>query len=74
MEGASMHIKIIGARMLRSRVVFLAAALACIFQVSFGQQSLTSQMLSADQQLARDIFRELIEINTSTSVGSTKAA
>jgi acetylornithine deacetylase/succinyl-diaminopimelate desuccinylase-like protein len=30
--------------------------------------------LSSQQQLARDIFRELVEINTTLNIGSTKAA
>ena len=33
-----------------------------------------AQTLTAEQQLARDIFRELIEINTTEPVGTTKAA
>jgi acetylornithine deacetylase/succinyl-diaminopimelate desuccinylase-like protein len=39
-------------------------------------QTLSAQtaMLSSHQQLARDIFAELIEINTTNSFGSTKAA
>ena len=38
------------------------------------QSSGHSQALPAHQQLARDIFRELIEINTTVNVGSTEAA
>src|ERR1051325_4503675 len=33
-----------------------------------------AQTLTAEQQLARDIFRELIEINTVEPKGTTKAA
>lgn len=69
-----MQIRTTAALLLRSRIVYLAIALACLPEISFSRQSVTTQKLSADQQLARDIFRELIEINTSTSIGSTKAA
>ena len=42
--------------------------------VVYAQASRGSQTRDAHQQLARDIFRELIEINTTVNVGSTKAA
>ena len=48
--------------------------LAILFSIQpvFAQAS--SQGLSAHQQLARDIFRQVIEINTTMNIGSTKAA
>jgi acetylornithine deacetylase/succinyl-diaminopimelate desuccinylase-like protein len=39
-----------------------------------GQSSFNPKALTADQKLARDIFRELIEINTTVNYGSTRAA
>ena len=41
--------------------------------VVFAQTSESHQVLTAHQKLARDIFKELIEINTTLNVGSTKA-
>jgi acetylornithine deacetylase/succinyl-diaminopimelate desuccinylase-like protein len=41
---------------------------------SFGQKTENSPDDAKYQKLARDIFRELIEINTTTDKGSTKAA
>lgn len=38
------------------------------------QNSGSSQNLTADQKLSVDIFSELIEINTTVNMGSTKAA
>ena len=43
-------------------------------QPGTGQSSPQSPALTGQHQLARDIFRELIEINTTLTVGSTKAA
>jgi acetylornithine deacetylase/succinyl-diaminopimelate desuccinylase-like protein len=40
----------------------------------FAQHSEESRVLTAHQKLARDIFQELIEINTTLNIGSTKAA
>ena len=40
----------------------------------FAQPSTGANVLTAHQKLARDVFRELIEINTTLNVGSTKAA
>ncbi len=42
--------------------------------VAFLPTAAGAQTLTAEQQLARDIFRELIEINTTEAVGTTKAA
>ncbi len=39
-----------------------------------GQSSINLKALTAEQKLARDIFRELIEINTTVNYGSTRAA
>lgn len=44
------------------------------FLLVHAQTSGTLQMPDADQKLARDIFRELIEINTTLSHGSSEAA
>lgn len=41
---------------------------------AFAQTAEGSRALTAHHKLARDIFRELIEINTTLTVGSTKAA
>jgi acetylornithine deacetylase/succinyl-diaminopimelate desuccinylase-like protein len=40
----------------------------------FSQSVSRTDAISSQQQLARDIFKELIEINTTMNVGSTKAA
>jgi acetylornithine deacetylase/succinyl-diaminopimelate desuccinylase-like protein len=64
----------VGTQVRRSRVILLASVLACFVQAAPGRQTATADKLSPDQQLARDIFRELIEINTTVNVGSTKAA
>ncbi len=61
-------------QLLRSRLVLLPAALIFIFQIGFSRQSGSTDNLTANQRLARDIFRELIEINTTVNIGSTKAA
>ena len=53
-------------------VALIVLALLFSSQPLFTQAS--SQGLSAHQQLARDIFREVIEINTTMNIGSTKAA
>jgi acetylornithine deacetylase/succinyl-diaminopimelate desuccinylase-like protein len=42
--------------------------------ICFGQKSKNTQDDVIYQKLARDIFRELIEINTTTSKGSSAAA
>jgi acetylornithine deacetylase/succinyl-diaminopimelate desuccinylase-like protein len=39
-----------------------------------GQSNFNPKALTADQQLARDIFRELIKINTTGNYGSSRAA
>jgi acetylornithine deacetylase/succinyl-diaminopimelate desuccinylase-like protein len=41
---------------------------------AFGGKAAYSQTLSPHQRLARDIYKELIEINTTDSVGSTTVA
>jgi len=38
------------------------------------QISASGQKITAHQELSRDIFRELVEINTTVNIGSTKAA
>ena len=55
-----------------SYVALIVLALSFCIQAVFAQSS--TKELSAHQQLARDIFREVIEINTTMNVGSTKAA
>lgn len=60
-------------RLCRNTVVALFALVLSFFiQVGFAQSS--GQPLSPHQQLARDIFREVIEINTTMNIGSTTAA
>ncbi|MCX6121752.1 MAG: M20/M25/M40 family metallo-hydrolase [Ignavibacteriales bacterium] len=57
-------------------------SIACIIFIAiiaesvnvFSQNSGDSNAFANHQKLARDIFRELIEINTTLNVGSTKAA
>ncbi len=53
-------------------ILIVTFALSFFIQVTFAQSS--SQGLSPQDQLARDIFREVIEINTTMNIGSTKAA
>jgi len=57
-----------------SLAYLLIAVSATPSVVVYAQASGGSQTRDAHQQLARDIFRELIEINTTVNVGSTKAA
>src|ERR687889_687677 len=59
-----------------ARAMNLAALLAIgLGPVSVTGQAAPSPTLSADQQLARDIYKELIEINSTTDApGTTKAA
>jgi acetylornithine deacetylase/succinyl-diaminopimelate desuccinylase-like protein len=52
-------------------MVFLPAALVALF---LPPVSLSAQTLSAQQQLARDIYKELVEINTATATGDTGKA
>src|SRR3712207_8980713 len=42
--------------------------------ITTGTDSLTAQTLSPHQRLAREIYKELVEINTVDSVGSTTVA
>ena len=60
----------------RSRLKISAAlCLAGLLCVAFlPARAARAQALTAEQQLARDIFRELIEINTTEPVGTTQAA
>jgi acetylornithine deacetylase/succinyl-diaminopimelate desuccinylase-like protein len=53
-------------------VALFVLVLACWIQPVLAQSPAGG--LSPHQQLARDIFREVIEINTTMNVGSTKAA
>jgi acetylornithine deacetylase/succinyl-diaminopimelate desuccinylase-like protein len=48
--------------------------LACLALVLLAPGSLRAQLDDATKQLARDIFKQLIEINTTDSVGSTTIA
>ena len=54
------------------RVALILLSLSFSIRLLLAQAS--SNGLSAQQQLARDIFREVIEINTTMNLGSTKAA
>ena len=53
-------------------IIFIAISSQSV--IVFSQNSGDSKALANHQKLARDIFRELIEINTTLNVGSTKAA
>ena len=55
-----------------SSLALFLLALSLIMQTLLAQS--VPAKLSPQQQLARDIFREVIEINTTMNVGSTKAA
>ena len=55
---------------MKFRTSVLLAALACSFFVG----GLRAQLTDATKQLARDIYKQLIEINTTDSVGSTTVA
>jgi acetylornithine deacetylase/succinyl-diaminopimelate desuccinylase-like protein len=57
-----------------SILFFLIITITNSSAVVFAQTSEGTQALTAHQKLARDIFRELIEINTTLNVGSTRAA
>jgi acetylornithine deacetylase/succinyl-diaminopimelate desuccinylase-like protein len=61
-------------RVFFSIACFLVIVCIHLSAVASAQTSQGSAALTAHQKLARDIFRELIEINTSLEVGSTKAA
>jgi len=52
----------------------LLSVLSVLVISAFGGKAADSQTLSSHQQLARDIYKELIEINTTDSVGSTTIA
>ena len=60
--------------------IFLSIFYFIVFTVTlepafvFAQVSVDSNTLTRHQKLARDIFQELIQINTTVNVGSTKAA
>lgn len=56
---------------MKVRTSILLAALACSFVVGDG---LRAQSDDATNKLARDIYKQLIEINTTDSVGSTTVA
>jgi acetylornithine deacetylase/succinyl-diaminopimelate desuccinylase-like protein len=52
----------------------LKAALALVALPAFAAAALAAQLDDSTRQLARDIFRQLVEINTTDSVGSTTPA
>src|ERR1700683_1313010 len=54
---------------MRIRTTLMLAALLC-----FGGAALRAQPDDANRQLAREIFKQLIEINTTDSIGSTTVA
>lgn len=54
-------------------VLFFSVVLILCPKLAFPQASGSLQNLTENQKLARDIFRELIEINTTANMGSTKA-
>jgi len=55
----------------RSRLACLACAFACMATQAGAAEA---AKLSSPQQLARDIYQELVEINTAQSVGDTYRA
>ncbi len=59
---------------LNKPVIYLLLFSMLFSSICFGQKSKNTQDDAIYQKLARDIFRELIEINTTTSKGSTAAA
>ncbi|MCX6132369.1 MAG: M20/M25/M40 family metallo-hydrolase [Ignavibacteriales bacterium] len=59
-------------RALSTFAALFVLALSCSVRTVFAQSSAGG--LSPHQQLAREIFREVVEINTTMNVGSTKAA
>ncbi len=61
-------------KVILSIACFLVIATADPSAIVVAQISQGSQTLTPIQLLARDIFRELIEINTTVNAGSTKAA
>jgi len=54
--------------------LFLAFAILLCSATAYSQTTGISQARNANQELARDIFRELIEINTTVNMGCTRAA
>ena len=60
----------VAVRLFKPQNAFFLLALTLIA----GQGSALAQALSPQQQLARDIYRELVEINTVTATGDTLAA
>jgi len=61
-------------RFLQTYLTFSVFVLGFAVHVCLAQTSGNADALSPSQKLARDVFRELIEINTTVNVGSTKAA
>ena len=61
-------------KIVTSVLFFFIIAITYSSPVVFAQTSENTQGLTQHQKLARDIFRELIEINTTVNIGSTKAA
>jgi len=61
-------------RIILSATTFLPGAIMALIPVIFAQPFNNAEGLTSYQKLARDIFRELIEINTTVNNGSTKAA
>ncbi|HYX72863.1 MAG TPA: hypothetical protein VE732_08830, partial [Nitrososphaera sp.] len=59
-----------------SAVIYILAVVGTLLSSVAMVQTAQAQSapLSPSQQLARDIFRELVEINTTHPFGSTKAA
>ena len=56
------------------RFVPIVSAIVLVIHCVSAQTPSSTSSLSPHEQLARDIFREVIEINTTMNVGSTKAA
>lgn len=63
-----------GLHFIHRRFVPFVSAIVLVIHCASAQTLSSASPLSPHEQLARDIFREVIEINTTMNVGSTKAA
>src|SRR5262245_23838477 len=60
--------------MKRSAIGLVAAALLAVLLAAPSRQHAQTMTLNAHQQLLRDIYQQLVEINTTDSVGDCTAA
>jgi acetylornithine deacetylase/succinyl-diaminopimelate desuccinylase-like protein len=59
---------------IQQSMILFALVVSCSLQIAMGQSSQQGNASSPTNALARDLFREVIEINTTMNVGSSKAA